>query len=193
MNLLIGRNQPPWDDDWQLDSKFFTQMEAWDAAHPESTLTKVLKRVNGAVTSCQPFIGCIPDSPFPARSLVQGLAYLLQLGSVRELLIPSIDQVTFCLQTVSSAKKDVYDFTTQVSTWFYAVETSFRGGTKKKFGIQAKKNLGVIRYVLCVSFLQRIAKYNRDLINEICKWGWARVVRLGHNKLLDAIKYAKLE
>ena len=87
MNLLIGRNQPPWDDTWQLDSKFFTQMEEWDTAHPESTLTKVLEKVNGAVTSCQPFIGYIPDSPFPARSLVQGLAYLLQLGSVRQVLI----------------------------------------------------------------------------------------------------------
>ena len=91
MNLLIGRNQPPWDDNWQLDHKFFKDMEAWDIAHPESTLTKVLEKVNDAVTLCQPFIGYIPESPFPARSLVQGLAYLLQLGSVRKVLILSID------------------------------------------------------------------------------------------------------
>ena len=87
------------------------------------------------------------------------------------------------------AKKDVYDFTTQVSTWFYTVETSFRSGTKRKFGMQAKKNLGVIRYVLCVSFPQRNVECNRDSINEICKWGWARVVRLNHNRFLDAIEY----
>ena len=105
----------------------------------------------------------------------------------------SIDHVTICLQTIASAKKDVYDFTIQVSTWFYTVETSFRGATKKKFSMQAKKNLNVIRYVLCPSFPQRIAKCSRNLINEICKWGWARVVRLDYNKFLDAIKYAKLE
>ena len=149
MNLLIGRNQPPWDDNWQLDHKFFTQMEAWDTTHPESTLAKVLEKVNSAVTLCQPFIGQIPDSPFPARSLVQGLAYLLQLGSVRQVLISSIDHVTICLQTIASAKKDVHDFTTQVSTWFYTVERSFRSGTKTKFSTQAKKNLSVIRYVFC--------------------------------------------
>ena len=185
MNLLIGRNQPPWDDNWQLDSKFFTQMEAWDTAHPESTLTKVLEKVNNAVTLCQPFIEHIPDAPFPARSLVQGLAYLLQLGMVGTVFILAILAID-CLQTISSAKKDVYDFTAQVSTWFYSVETSF-GGTNKKFGTQAKKNLSVIRYVLSLSFPQRIAEFNRDLINEICKWGWARVVRLDHNRFLDAI------
>ena len=122
MNLLIGRNQPPWDDDWLLDSKIFTQMEEWDAAHPESTLTKVLEKVNGAVT--------LPNhlsdiSPFPARSLIQGdLAYLLQLGSV---LIPSIDHLTICLQTIASAKKDIYNSTTQCSTWFYTLSQLFGG------------------------------------------------------------------
>ena len=80
--------------------------------HPETTLTKVLEKVNGAVTLCQSFIGHVPDSPFPARSFVQGLAYLLQLGYVRQVLIPSIDHLTICLQTIASAKKDVYDFTT---------------------------------------------------------------------------------
>ena len=97
------------------------------------------------------------------------------------------------MQTIASAKKDVYDFTTQVSTWFYTVETTFCSGAKKKFGMQAKKNLGIIRYVLYVSFPSWSAECNRDLINEICKWGWARVVSFDHNSFVDTIEYGKLE
>ena len=144
--LLIGRNQPPWDESWVLDDKFFEQMEAWETEHPESTFAKVIEKVNSAVTICQPFLGHIPDSPFPARSLIQGLAYLLQLGMVRAVLILAIDCIILpiCMQTITSAKKDVYDFTMQVSSWFSAVDASLRG-RKKKFASQAKKNLSVIR------------------------------------------------
>ena len=121
-------------------------------------------------------------------SLVQSLAYLQQLGMVRTVLILAILSINR-LQTISSAKKDVYDFTTQVSTWFYSVETS-SGGTIRNLACKRKKNLSVIRYVLSLSFPQRIAECNRDSINVIYKWGWARVVRLDHNRFLDAIHYA---
>ena len=122
-------------------------MEAWETEHPESTFAKVIEKVNSAITMCQPFLGHIPDSPFPARSLIQGLAYLLQLGAVRTVLILAIDHIILqiCMQTITSAKKDVYDFTMQVSSWFSAVEASLRGGKKKKFASQAKKNLTVIQ------------------------------------------------
>ena len=76
MNLLVGRNQPPWDDDWQLDSKIFTQMEAWDTAHPESTLTKVLEKVNDAVTLCQLYepIRAAEGKPDLERDFALGMA-----------------------------------------------------------------------------------------------------------------------
>jgi hypothetical protein len=90
ITLLIGRYQPPWDENWELDDKFFKQMEEWEKKHPESTFAKVIANVNSAVTMSQPFLGCIPDSPFPARSLVQGLACLLQLGMVRTILILAV-------------------------------------------------------------------------------------------------------
>ena len=93
--LLIGRNQPPWDENWVLDEKFFRQMEAWETENPESTFAKVIEKVNRAVTMCQPSLVHIPDSPFPARSLIQGLAYLLQLGTVRAVLILVIDCIIY--------------------------------------------------------------------------------------------------
>ena len=122
-------------------------MEAWEAEHPESTFAKVIEKVNTAITMCHPFLGLIPDSPFPARSLLLGMAYLLQLGKVRMVFILAIDGIVLqiCMQTITSAKKDVYDFTMQVSSWFSAVEASMCGRKKKKFASKAKKNLTVIR------------------------------------------------
>ena len=122
-------------------------MEAWEIEHPGSTFAKVIEKVNSAITMCQPFLGLVPDSPFPARSLILGLAYLLQLGKVRMVFILAIDGIVLqiCMQTITSTKKDVYDFTMQVSSWFSAVEASLREGKKKKFASKAKKNLSVIR------------------------------------------------
>jgi hypothetical protein len=42
-----------------------------------------MKKVNKVIEMGEPFLVHIPDSPFPARSLVHGLALLLQLGKVR--------------------------------------------------------------------------------------------------------------
>jgi hypothetical protein len=79
---LIGRNQLPWDENWKLDEKFFQDLESWKEQHPDSTLLKVMETVNTAVTQGKNFIDFIPDAPFPARSLVKGLGYLLSLGVV---------------------------------------------------------------------------------------------------------------
>ena len=53
------------------------------------------------------------------------------------------------MKEIAIAKKEVYDFTMQVSTWFYTVEASFRTAKKKKFAAQARKNLDAIRCVIC--------------------------------------------
>ena len=58
-------------------------MEEWEKQHPESTLVKIMEKVNNVIELGEPFLRHIPDSPFPARSLVQGMAHLLQLGKVR--------------------------------------------------------------------------------------------------------------
>lgn len=88
MTPLIGRYQPPWDESWELSDKFFAQMEEWEKDHPQSTFAKVIANVNGAISTSRPFLECIP--PFPAHSLVLGLASLLQLGMVCIILILAV-------------------------------------------------------------------------------------------------------
>jgi hypothetical protein len=78
----FGRSQLPWDENWKLDEKFFKDMEAWKEKHPDSTLLKVMERINDAVTKNLPFAELVPDAPFPARGLVKALAHLLALGVV---------------------------------------------------------------------------------------------------------------
>jgi len=78
----IRRNQPPSDEDWKLDEKFFKDMEAWKERHPHSTLFKVMERISNAVKMDLPFAELVPGLPFPARGLVKLLANLLALGVV---------------------------------------------------------------------------------------------------------------
>jgi len=77
-----SRSQLPWDENWKLDEKFFTDMEAWRDQHPDSNLLKVMEKINDAVTKNLPFAELVPDRPFPARGLVKALAHLLTLGVV---------------------------------------------------------------------------------------------------------------
>jgi len=57
-------------------------MEEWKDQHPDSTLLKVMEKVNDAVSKNLPFAELVPDVPFPARGLVKALAHLLALGMV---------------------------------------------------------------------------------------------------------------
>ena len=82
LNGYSDRSQVPWDENWKLDEKFFRDMHAWKDQHPDSTLFKVMERVNDAVAKNLPFAELVPDTPFPARGLVKALAHLLALGVV---------------------------------------------------------------------------------------------------------------
>ena len=116
----------------------------------------------------------------------------LTFKMVRTVLILSIDLVTICLQTIPSAKKDVYDFTTRHRSRLGSIPLR-QLFAANQIRNEAKENFSVIRYVLSLFFLQRIAKCSRDLINKICKWGWARVVSYKSNRLPDAIQFETLE
>jgi hypothetical protein len=81
-NGLIGRNRLPWEENWKPDKKFFQDLESWKEQHPDATLFKVMETINNAVTQGKNFLDFIPEAPFPARSLVKGLGYLLSLSVV---------------------------------------------------------------------------------------------------------------
>jgi hypothetical protein len=83
--ITLGPSGPPPWDPWELNPEFFAAMSRWTIDHPESTLDKILDRLCTAVENGQPLLELIPDSPFPARSLIRGIAHLLQLGRVCDL------------------------------------------------------------------------------------------------------------
>jgi hypothetical protein len=66
-------------------TEFFGAVSRWTIDHPESTLDRILDRLCTAVENGQPLLDLVPDSPFPARSLIKGIAHLLQLDRVRDL------------------------------------------------------------------------------------------------------------
>ncbi|KAG6915119.1 hypothetical protein DXG01_013199 [Tephrocybe rancida] len=86
--------------EWVLNAEFLNALSGWDRDHPQNTLDRVLSKVSSAIDKGQPFIGLIPDAPFPAQSLVRSLAHLLQLGA-----------------TLSKADLKLQDFALSVVQW----------------------------------------------------------------------------
>ena len=68
---------------WNLDQKFLDHLTCWTDNHPESRLDRVLDNICTAIDDSKDFLNLIPDSPFPARSLVQALGQLIKVGTVR--------------------------------------------------------------------------------------------------------------
>jgi len=143
-HIRVNSNQPPWNENWKLDERFFRDMERWKEEHPESTFIRVMKKVDDAVQADKSFMDCIPDAPFPARSLVKGLAFLLRLGVVCIILFLSCIILTSISKTISRTRKEVFDFTNQIITWLVTIEASF-GKENGKFTAHARKNLKLIR------------------------------------------------
>jgi hypothetical protein len=81
--ISAGLSSPPsqWES-WELDPEFFKAMSRWTIDHPETTLDRVLDNIYAGIDNGKDLLELIPDSPFPARSLVTGLGYLVKLGAV---------------------------------------------------------------------------------------------------------------
>jgi hypothetical protein len=71
----------PWDS-WDLSPEFFKAMSHWTIDHPATMLEHVLDDICVGINSGRDLLGLIPDSPFPACSLVIALGYLVTLGRV---------------------------------------------------------------------------------------------------------------
>ena len=73
----------PWQG-WEPDSSFLCKLHKWNIDHKDNKLPVVLAKVNSVLESKPLEIGleCIPDQPFPAKSLIKALVSLVLLGSV---------------------------------------------------------------------------------------------------------------
>jgi hypothetical protein len=78
----MSSSSPPWEV-WALDKSFFNTLNDWTLKHPEDALDVVLDKVCIGIDNGMEFFNLVPDSPFPARSLILALAYLVQLGTVQ--------------------------------------------------------------------------------------------------------------
>ncbi|KZP10166.1 hypothetical protein FIBSPDRAFT_1051471 [Athelia psychrophila] len=123
-----ARKKPPSWPSWKLDPDFFQAMSRWTMEHPESSLDKVMDNICSAIESSDSVMQLIPDSPFPARSLVTALVYLLRLGI-----------------TISTAKSAVYDFAKQIVHWLGQIQATFKENQNGRFSRATIKNLSQFR------------------------------------------------
>ena len=71
---------------WEPDQDFLYKLYEWNKKHKDDKLPAVLAKVNNILDleSFQAALDCIPDNPFPAKSLVKAMIRLFQLGSVSD-------------------------------------------------------------------------------------------------------------
>lgn len=72
---------PPWEA-WKLDEEFLGALVRWTITNGDNALDRILERICSAIDNSEKIIEVIPDSPFPARSLVKALGQLIKLGTV---------------------------------------------------------------------------------------------------------------
>ncbi|KAJ7481856.1 hypothetical protein FB451DRAFT_1085539 [Mycena latifolia] len=99
----------PWGS-WNLDYQFLSNLNNWTAKNPaENTLRIVLQSVAGAIEGSKPYISLIPNSPFPAQTLVVALGTLIQFGV-----------------KVAQAKQEVRKFAQDTVEWITRTADAFR-------------------------------------------------------------------
>ncbi|KZP32119.1 hypothetical protein FIBSPDRAFT_925490 [Athelia psychrophila] len=109
---------------WELDLDFFKAMSQWTKKHPESSLKSVMDKIFSVIESSDDMMQFIPDSPFPARTLVTALVSLLRLGV-----------------KVSEAKSAVFEFAKQVADWLDQIQANLKGKKKGRFSLATIENL----------------------------------------------------
>ncbi|KAG6895018.1 hypothetical protein C0993_010308, partial [Termitomyces sp. T159_Od127] len=139
---------------WELDAEFFTALSKWTHDHPESTLDRVLERVDQAIENGKDYMELIPDTPFPARGLIRAVAQLIQLSAM------SSSSLNFtAMKKISRAQRKVHDFSLKIINWINQVKESLAKGGNGRFTIRTRNNLAGMR----------------RLIDEICGWASARL------------------
>ncbi|KAG6864037.1 hypothetical protein C0993_009587, partial [Termitomyces sp. T159_Od127] len=113
---------------WELDGEFFSTLSKWTLEHPESTLDRVLERVDRAIENGKDYMELIPDTPFPARGLIQAVAQLIQLSA-----------------KISRAQREIRDFSLKIINWVNRVKESFEKAGNGQFTNITRNNLADMR------------------------------------------------
>ncbi|GLB42041.1 hypothetical protein LshimejAT787_1100560 [Lyophyllum shimeji] len=140
----------PWGP-WELDKDFFSALSRWTLDHPETALDRVLKNVCDAIDAGKRYSDVVPDKPFPARTLILGLANLVELGRV-----------------VSGAKLEVRTFATEIIGWVGDMKSSFASAENGEFTEATWKNMQKMRDVIdeiCTWAVKRLKEGRWSLSN----------------------------
>ncbi|KAJ7631788.1 CHAT domain-containing protein [Mycena rosella] len=121
---------PPWNI-WALDKPFLADLDKWIKANPETKLGTVLDKVCDGIESGKDLISLIPDSPFPARSLIQGLGGLVKLGNA-----------------IRKAKSAALKFAKRIVGWIEDLLKAFREGNMEQFTMKTWHNLDSVRVLV---------------------------------------------
>ncbi|KAJ7686101.1 hypothetical protein B0H17DRAFT_1072702 [Mycena rosella] len=121
---------PPWNT-WALDKPFLADLDKWIKANPETKLGTVLDKVCDGIESGKDLISLIPDSPFPARSLIQGLGGLVKLGNA-----------------IRKAKSAALKFAKRIVGWIEDLLKAFREGNMEQFTMKTWHNLDSVRVLV---------------------------------------------
>ncbi|KAG6898526.1 hypothetical protein C0993_006215, partial [Termitomyces sp. T159_Od127] len=115
---------------WELDAEFFSALSKWTMDHPESTLDRVLERVDPAIEDGKDYMELIPDTPFPARGLIKAH----QTGFI-------------AIQKISCAQREVRDFSIKIINWVNRVKESLTMAGNGQFTNITRNNLSSMWYV----------------------------------------------
>ncbi|KAJ7481815.1 WD40-repeat-containing domain protein [Mycena latifolia] len=94
---------------WNIDYQFLSNLNSWTAKNPaENTLHIILQSISGAIQGSKPYVSLIPNSPFPAQTLVVALGTLIQFGV-----------------KVAQAKQEVLKFAQDTVEWITRIADAF--------------------------------------------------------------------
>ncbi|KAJ6597501.1 WD40-repeat-containing domain protein [Mycena vulgaris] len=134
---------PPWGS-WSLDYQFLSDLNGWTATNPaNNTLRTVLQSISEAIEASKPFLALIPNTPFPAQTLVTALGMLLQFGA-----------------KVAHAKQEVRKFAQDSVEWITRIADAFRDGEVGRFVAKSWTNLQSMRILIdeiCAWAAKRLA------------------------------------
>ncbi|KAJ7481865.1 hypothetical protein FB451DRAFT_138220 [Mycena latifolia] len=118
----------PWRS-WSLDDKFLSDLNSWTAKNPaKNTLRIVLQSVSGAIEGSKPYVSLIPNSPFPAQTLVTALVMLIQFGV-----------------KVTQAKREAHKFAQDTVEWITRIAEAFRDGEMGSSVVKSWEDLQEMR------------------------------------------------
>ncbi|KAG6843546.1 hypothetical protein H0H87_003346 [Tephrocybe sp. NHM501043] len=116
---------------WELDKVFLEELKHWERDHPRKTLNKILQKVNKAVQKGKPWMEVIPDAPFPAQSLVKGLAQVLLLAA-----------------SLADANHKLQNFVMDVVAWITRLKENIASFRNPEFDMVEFKDLAIVQKII---------------------------------------------